>query len=122
MALSDKQKHRVVFYLGWSGLTLVDGSTQFNSVVNDRLGVPAKPLNADIEKIVREILDKLEEIDAQLKQARCRLSAKQVDGIKLNEREIEMLKKERWRCIRELSDHLDIPVTKSSSNMMSIVV
>ena len=48
MALTDKQKHDVVFKLGWSGLTIVTGSTQYNSVVNDRL----TNLNAEIERVI----------------------------------------------------------------------
>lgn len=121
MALTDKQKHRVIYYLGWSGLTLVEDSTQFNSVVRDRLGTIAKPLNDYIESIVKEILDCLEAVDEKLKEAQCRLSASQVDNITMNKDEILMLKKERRRYIKELSDHLDIPVVKSGSGSVGVI-
>ena len=121
MALSDKDKQKIVYYLGWSGLTLVEDSTQFNSVVNDRLGTIAKPLNSIIEKQARDLLDCLEKVDSQLKEALCRLSASKVDNITLNQDEIRLLKGERRRYVRELSDHLDIPITKSSSGMVSVV-
>jgi hypothetical protein len=119
MALTSPQKHKVVFYLGWSGQTLVVGSTQFNSVVNDRL---TTNLNADIEKLVVDLLAKLEKYDVALEAARCRLATKSIDKIEMNPEEIRMLRSERKRCIRELSDHLDIPITKSSSGMHGVVV
>lgn len=119
MALTSKQKHKIVFYLGWSGLTLVVNSTQYNSVVNDRLG---STLNADIENLVKGLLERLETLDKALDEAICRLAASVVDNITMNPKEIEMLKRERMRLIRELSDHLDIPIEKSSGNNMSVVV
>lgn len=122
MALTDKQKHSVIFYLGWSGLTLVEDSTQFNSVVRDRLGTIAKPLNAYIEQRVKDLLECLEDLDERLKEAQCRLSASQVDNITMNKDEIMMLKKERRRYIKELADHLDIPIVKSNSSVVSIRV
>jgi len=117
MALTDKEKHNVIFYLGWSGLTLVSGSTQYNSVVNDRLG----NLNVQIERIVRGLLTRLEAIDAKMEAATCRLSASEVDSIVLNKDELALLKKERMRIIRELSDHLAIPIEKSGGSQMNVV-
>lgn len=120
MALTAKQKARVIYYLGWSGLTIVTGSTHFNSVVNDRLG--AADSNTEIERLVKDLLECLEQVDEKLKKAQCRLSASKVDTIVLNKDEIQMLKKERMRYIRELSDHLDIPIMRSSAQQVSIVV
>lgn len=117
MALSVAEKHKVVFYLGWSGLTLVSNSTQYNSVINDRL----RNLNDEIERIVRGLIARLEAIDAKLDSALCRLTASEVQDIVLNKDEIPMLKKERKRLLRELSDHLDIPVTKSSGTNVGVV-
>lgn len=119
MALSDSEKHNVVFYLGWSGLTIVTGSTQYNSVVNDRLG---STLNAEIERIVRGILDRLEMIDKKLDAAACRLSASEIQDIVLNPEEIRMLRSERKRLIRQLSDHLDIPIEASGGVNVGVVV
>lgn len=118
MALTSKQKHKVIFYLGWSGLTLVADSTQYNKVVDDRVSV----VNTDIENIVKGLLERLDMYDTALDDAKCRLAAASVDNIEMNPKEIEMLKKERMRLIRELSDHLDIPIMKSGGNVVPVVV
>ena len=120
MALTSKQKSRVVYYLGWSGLTIVQDSTHFNSVVNDRINDASDDTN--ISNLVKELLEKLENIDECLEKAKCRLSASQVDNITLNDREIPMLNKERRRYIRELSDLLDITIMKSGGVNMGVMV
>ena len=121
MALTEREKHRTIFYLGWSGLTLVEDSTQFNSVVNDRLGTIVKPLNDEIERIVRGLLEKLAACDEQLESAKCRLAASRVDNIEMNPRELEMIRKERLKCIRELSDHLAIPIMRQGGVNTAVV-
>lgn len=118
MALSDKDKHKVIYYLGWSGQTIVSGSTQYNSVVNNRL---SNNLNTYIENLVKGLLTRLESLDEKLEEALCRLSASTVDGITLNPDEILKLKRERKRYIRELSDHLDIPITKSGGVNVGVI-
>lgn len=120
MALSLEQKHKVIFYLGWSGLTIVAASTQFNSVVNDRLNAAA--VDAEISRITTGLLFRLDACDVQLEEAKCRLSASKIDSITLNKDEIFRLNNERRRLIRELSDHLDIPMQKSGGRVSSIVV
>ena len=120
MALSDSEKADVIFFLGWPGLTIVADSTHFNSVVNDRLNVT--DTNAEISRIASGILIRLTKCDTQLDSAKCRLAASKVDNLTLNEEEIAKIKNERRRFVRELSDHLDIPIMKSSSNQVSIVV
>ena len=117
MALTDTQKYKVIFYLGWSGLTLVSTSTQYNSVVNDRVS----DLNAEIERLVKGLLARLESLDAKLDAAACRLSASEVQDIVLNPEEIRMLRSERKRLIRELSDLLDIPIEKSGGVNIGVV-
>lgn len=116
MALTDKEKYRVLYYLGWPGLTLIPTSTMYNKVVNDRL----VDLVPDIEKLVKELLEKLQKLDDKLEKAQCRLSAKSVDNIEMNPDEIPMLKKERKRLIKELSDWLEIPIDKQG-NLIGVV-
>jgi hypothetical protein len=87
-------------------------------VVDDRVSA----LNTDIESIVKGLLVRLEAMDKALDEAKCRLAASSVDNIEMNPREVEMLKKERMRLIRELSDHLDIPIMKSSGSNVTVVV
>lgn len=117
MALSQAEKHDVVYFLGWSGLTIVTGSTQYNSVVVDRL----KNLTPDIERLVRGLLSRLKGIDQRLESALCRVSTKAVDNIQINDNEIPMLRKERMKLVRELSDYLDIPVEKSGGSVKTVV-
>lgn len=112
MALALAEKHKVIYYLGWSGQTIVAGSTQYNSVVDNRL---SKNLNTQIESIVRGLLTRLETLDKRLDDAACRLSASEVDGITLNADEILKLKRERRRWMRELSQHLDIPLQQTDN-------
>lgn len=118
MALTEKQKHKVIFYLGWAGRTIISGSTHFNSVVNDRLN----GTNTEMESLVKTMLENLEKLDERLKAAQCRASTVSVGDITLNNNEIALLKKERTRLIRELSDHLDIPIMKSGGANASVVV
>lgn len=118
MALTDKEKHKAVYYLGWSGLTIVTDSTQYNSVVVDRL----TDLNTEIERIVKGLLERLDKIEECLDDAKCRLSAKSVDGITMNPEEIRMLRGERKKWVRQLSDHLDIPIESSSGVNVGVVV
>lgn len=120
MALTASEKADVIFFLGWPGLTIIANSTHFNSVVNDRLNVT--DTNPEIARIAIGILTRLAKCDSQLDSAKCRLAAEKVDNLTLNEEEISKLKGERRRLVRELSDHLDIPIMKSSSNQPSIIV
>ena len=118
MALTDKEKHNVTFYLGWPGLTLVTGSTHYNSVVNNRLGAS---LNSYIENLAKGLLSRLEKVDEQIEEARCRLSAESVDNIHMNKQELAMLRKERLKFIRELADLLDIPILRSGGGMVAVI-
>lgn len=120
MALTSQQKTDIVFYLGWSGLTLVSDSSHFSNIISDRIELAST--TTEICKIVKRILKKLENLDECLEKAKCRLAASSVDNITMNEREIEQLLKERKRCIRELSDLLDISVVKSSSRTLGVCV
>jgi len=118
MALNQNQKTRILFYLGWSGLTLVQSSTHFNSVVFDRINDNSE--EESICRILRELLEKLEGIDQCLSEAKCRLAASSVDNIKTNPKEIDMLNKERRRCIRELADLIDVPILRSGGAMVGV--
>lgn len=118
MALTDKQKDCVIFYLGWPAKTLVSGSTDYSKIIVDRLD----GLSTDSEKRIKGILEKIEGIDTQLEEARCRASTSKVDNITLNPDEIRLLKSERNRCKKELSHFLDISIKCSGSNMGNIAI
>lgn len=118
MALTDKLKDCIVFYLGWPAKTLVVDSTDYSKIFSDRL----TDFSSDSEKRIKGLLEKIEGIDTQLEEARCRASTSKVDDITLNPDEIMLLKKERNRCIKELSCFLDIKVICKSSSMGNICI
>ena len=116
--LSDKEKNDIIFYLGWPGKTLDEGSQLYSTIVNDRL-----INNSDSSlSITRSLLKRLKLIDQKLECALDRLSAKQVDTITLNPEEIRSLKSERTRNLRELSTLLDIAIVKPSGTNVGVIV
>jgi len=118
MALSQKQRTKILFYLGHPGLTIVPDSTFFSGIISDRFDAANDV--PEICMVVVGLLKKLEDIDCKLEKARCRLSASKVDSITLNEKEISKLLCERTRCIKELSAHIAIPY-KGLSRVVGVV-
>ena len=119
MALQDKEKEAIIFYLGWPAKTLVVDSTHYSKIISDRMTNLAEVT----EKQIRVILGKLELVDKQLDDARCRLQAMQVSDVRMDaEKEIRVLKQERNRCIRELSSYLDIGIVSRGGTMGSVCV
>ena len=119
MALTDQQKFDIVYFLGWPGKTLIIASTHYNSIVASRL----INLNPQIEAQVKGLLARIAAIQKQLDEARCRLAASQVNDIKMNSMEMEQLRKEYLKWIRELSDLLDIKIEKKGySHNIGLVV
>ena len=111
MALTAKQKHDVLFRLGWSGKTLDPGSTHFSNIIADRL----ENLSIPMQSTVVGLLKRLDAIQEQMDEARCRMTAETVDGIKLNKDEAAMLKKEFKRYMKELSTETSVPIVNKSS-------
>lgn len=118
MALSDKQKADVVFFLGWPGKTLVVDSTNYNRTTAQRL----ENLSAGIESQVEGLLEKLKRNDERLEAASDRMAAKKVGDIELNGDELAMLRNERNRLRKLLSQLLDIPLMGSSGVMFGVTV
>lgn len=111
MALSDQQKADIIFHLGWSADTIISGSTGYNNTINNRL----LNLTAPVEGRVAKLLLRIEGIDCKLEAALDRLAAKKVDTIELRDDEMYLLRKEKIRVLRELSDLLDIPIMRQGS-------
>lgn len=118
MALSAAQQQDVVKFLGWSGKSIIEGSTNYNSQVADRL----KNLTPELEANVIAYVDELKAIDSKLSGARCRLAAKRVDEIELNPDEILWLRRERRRLARLLGELLDIPLMGGGGVNVSVCV
>ena len=118
MALTDKDKHETLHYLGWPSKALVTNSTHYHKTIADRF----EDLATEAEDIARRLLRQLQAIDSSLEEARCRLAASKVDDITLNKREIECLRSERRRYRNELHRVLDIPVLTNDGRNISVVV
>lgn len=109
MALTAQEKYDIVYYLGWPGKTLIPNSTDYSKVIADRL----ENLNAQIEVIVRRLLERAKMLDTALTDAVCRLSAKRVDEIEMNSDELLQLRNERKKVLGELSSLVDVPYLKA---------
>ena len=106
MSLGENQKQRILYHLCYPGLTIVSGSTNYNSVINDRL----TDITSDIQDIVEEILECLEEAETELKNAKKCLKLAKVDDVTINTDHLSNLKYEYRRLQKKLSYTLDIPV------------
>lgn len=108
MALSTQQQQDIVYYLGWPGKTLLQGSTHYNSVVASRL----INLIPEIENQANALVCRIKKIDEVLQASICRMSTLEVQDIKLDPAESAKLRRERRIILSELSDLLDIDVIK----------
>lgn len=110
MALSDAQKHKVIFFLGFSGKTLVSGSTDYNKTVVDALS----GLNSYIEAQVIDLLDQIDVAREKYTASSARMLVKKVGDIELNADEHRNLGSEYRRLLKELSGLLGLPVQGGS--------
>ncbi len=117
MAFSTQQKQDIIYYLGWPGKSLLIDSTHYNSILASRL----TNLIVEIEGQATALVTRIKAIDAVLIVSINRASTSEIQDIKINPYERETLRKERSKIIRELSDLLDIDVSKSSTNMVNLV-
>ena len=118
MALTNKEQQCIVFYLGWPSKTLDVDSTHYSKIFGDRL----LNLDSDAEVKIRNILTKIENIRAQLEDAACRFTTKKVDNIELREDEMEKLCALERKCVRWLSEYLDLPVMRKGGANVCLVV
>lgn len=118
MALSSQQKADILFHLGWPIKTLDSTSTDYNKIIVDRLA----NISAEGEVITLRLLNRINKMDTALEDAICRLSAKRVGDIETNEYELESLRKEKLKLLRELSDLLDIPLDRQGSGGIKVCV
>lgn len=117
MALTSAQQQKVIYYLGWTGKTLIPDSTHYNSYIAARV----INLNPDIESLCLKLLSRLDNLDNKLDEAINRMSTEKIGDITLRGNERELLRKERWARIRELSDLLDIVIVKQGGQGISVV-
>jgi len=118
LAFTDSEKVDIICYLGWPGTSITPGSQNFNSIINDRLGIDAEVGEPETLARARKFLSKLKVLDEKLEEAQCRAATSKVDNITINQNEISLLIKERKRCIRELSALIDIEMFEPSGGSM----
>lgn len=118
MALSDSDKFKVIYELGWPGKTLVTNSTHYNRSVADRL----TNLTTDIEDQVTSLLEKLDAVKLKYDASSSRMLVKKVGDIELNPDEHMLIGREYRRLKKELSRLLDIPDLAGSGTTIGLCV
>jgi hypothetical protein len=119
MALTAQEKHDTIRLLGWTAKVLEVNSLDYNTIVNDRLNT----IPVEGEESLRLLLIRLVGLDAKLDKALCRVSTLEIGDIKLNPEEIRLLRNERRRLIKELSELTGIAfVSMIGSNSVSVCV
>ena len=108
MPFSKLQKTQILRFLGWPAKVLQPGSTYYNEwIANERLG---SDIDEDAVNEAIGLLERVIAIDKQLTSAVSRLKVSSVGrDIELNNREMDQLRMERRKVLRELRQLLDIP-------------
>jgi hypothetical protein len=115
---TDAEKHNIVRVLGYPGAVLIPTNTAYSNIVNSRLN----NLNNAIEDEARALLTRIEKLDSRLDGALDRASTKQVGDITLNPEEMQILRKERKRVVREMAELLDLSVVSANDSMIGVWV
>lgn len=91
-------------HLGWPPTTIDSTSLDYSKIVSDRL------TNAStvVQGMVRDYFDRIEKLDEKLDKAISRAGVKQIDDITLRDGEIDILRRERKKLIKELATLLNI--------------
>lgn len=118
MALTAQEKADIVYHLGWPGLTIVQGSTDYSKIIVDRITNISSPMEIQI----RALLDRIVALETKLSAASCRLSAKKIGDIELRDDEIHQLKREKRRGLKELSKLLDIELLMPSGANVTVSI
>jgi hypothetical protein len=106
MALTDENKFRILKNLCYPSTTLDETSTNYNSIVNDRLN----GLSSYAEEEVETLLGKIEVLDGKLESSPDSFKVKQVGEIHFNVNGGSALyRKELLRKRKQLATLLDIP-------------
>lgn len=115
--LTPKEQNKVIQLLGYGGKALQAGSVIYDKIMNDRLS----QLPPVTEDLVRDYLSQIACIEVQISQAPARLAAEAVADIRMNLRELQMLRAERRKLAKEMAVHLDIPFVGTNNNGTIVV-
>ena len=113
MALSEDQKQKILYHLNIPALSIVSGSTHYNSIVNDRL----VDITNEIQDIVEKILEDIQCAEDELASAKKCLKVAAIGDIRMNTDHLHNLKFEYKRLRNKLSDTLDISMKRGGSTI-----
>lgn len=113
--LTIEQKNKVLQYLNklnpeiYSSENIIAGTRWYSKYIDEQLEKDYSERN----KEVVSILDELTSIDSQLTKSRNRFKVTSLgqNEINLNRNEVNQLKTERFRYIREMADLLKLPLS-----------
>jgi len=116
MAFTDIQKMKIVTYLGWPAKTLIESSTHYNTLITDRL----ENLTPEAEKLAKDYLVRIDETEDKLSGSINRAGIKRVGDIEFFGTQMDHLRGERRRLLRELAELLSIPFIKKGGTMVGV--
>ena len=109
MALTDAEKEQICRYSGWPLQSLKKNTVAYSSYINQ--WILDLEYSTSGEETIRTFLSRIQAIDTQLTEATTRLQASGVghNEVTLNHDELQQLRMERRRVIREMKNTLNIP-------------
>lgn len=118
MALLIDQKYKILRYLGYSFGTIETTSLDYSNIVTKRLDAITGAAQTEVEQVLLWIDQTETELDAKIKQA----GVKRIDDIEFFENSHNVLKSEKTRYIKELSQMLGLPKLNQNSMMGDVIV
>jgi glutamine synthetase type III len=118
VALSLEIKHKIIRHLGFSAKSIIFGSTHYKSSLADAL----ENLDSVSETSLIDLVNRIDRIDYRLEMALDRLAAMQIDDIQLREDEVEKLRAEKIRLIKEVGRLIDIAPQNMGGNSVNVCV
>ena len=105
MALSAENKHKILFFLCYSGKTLIEDSTHYNSVIASRLD----NLNEYVETQVTDLITAIESIRTKLASSPSKSNVRRIGDIELDtDKSSSLIHGEYKRLRSELASLLDV--------------
>ena len=107
--LTDEQKERITFLLGYPSKILRDNSTHFNRIFNNRL----TNLSDIAVNQIGELLDLVTVARKKLDESQDEAKVASVDGLSFDtSRAVTNIKSQYYRYLKEIGSLLDIPVRR----------
>jgi hypothetical protein len=126
MAFTSAQNIKLVTILGWPAKVLDNTNTSYNSTIYARI----TGIDSDMENLVTEYMDRLEDLEGKLSIGLARTGVKRIDDIEFfgndgsGSSELNVLRAEKKRLLKELASILDIALGlgASNSNMVNVCI